>query len=180
MQCKKALEEAGGDIEKAVIMLRKQGAASAAKKGDRTLGAGIVSAYIHANGAVGSMVELGCETDFVSGNAEFKAFAYDIAMHIAAANPEFLKVEEITEEARQRAKEVFQKEIADMPNQPKPEMMETILAGKLDAYFKEKVLGEQLFIKNPELSINDLVNNAIQKFGEKIEVTRFVRFGLLS
>ncbi len=174
MQCKKALEEAGGDMEKAVIILRKQGAVAAAKKGDRTLGAGIIASYVHSNGKLGVMVELGCETDFVSGNPEFKTLAYDIAMHIAASNPEFLKKEEINEEVKQKATEVFAKEVEGKPE----EMKAQILQGKLDAYFKDKVLLEQPFIKNPDVTVGELINGAVQKFGEKTEITRFVRFGL--
>lgn len=174
MQCRKALEEAGGNFDKAVVILRKRGAEVAAKKADRTLGAGVVASYIHATGTVGTMVELYCETDFVSGNEEFKKLAYDIAMHIAASNPEFLKAEDITEDARNLAKEVFAKEV-----QGKPEAMkEKILEGKLKSYFSDKVLLEQPFIKNPELTIRTLVDNAIQKFGEKIEIGRFVRFSI--
>ncbi len=175
MQCKKALEEAGGDMEKAIIILRKQAGAGALKKGDRTLGAGIISAYVHANGRVGAMIELGCETDFVSGNAEFKQLAYDIAMHIAASNPEFLKAEDVSEDMKKKAMEAFQNEVEGKPE----DMKQKILEGKLASYLKDKVLLDQPFIKNPELTIGDLVTGAIQKFGEKTEIIRFTRFGLL-
>jgi elongation factor Ts len=174
MQCKKALEEAGGDMEKAIIILRKAGAASAAKKGDRTLGAGVIASYIHSNGSVGTLVELGCETDFVSGNAEYKALAYDIAMHIAASNPEFVSMEEVTDEAKKKVEEVLQKEVADKPDNMKTQILE----GKMQAYFKDKVLMEQPFIKNPDITIAELVNGAIQKFGEKTAIVRFTRFSL--
>src|SRR3954470_13282133 len=110
MQCKKALEEAGGDMAKALIILRKKSGEMGAKKGDRTFGAGTVQAYIHANGTVGAMVTLICETDFVSGNDEFKALARDISMHVAALNPKFLKKEDVTEEAKNTAKSVFMDE----------------------------------------------------------------------
>lgn len=171
MQCKKALEEAGGDEEKALILLRKKGAEIAAKKSDREFGAGAVAAYIHSNGMVGAMIELVSETDFVSNNAEFKTLAYDIAMHISASNPEFTRKDEIKEEDKAKAVEVFQAEVEGKPENLK----EQILAGKLDAYFKEKILLEQPFIKNPDLTIQQLIDNAIQKFGERIEVARFVR-----
>jgi elongation factor Ts len=174
MQCKKALEEALGDMDKALIILRKQGAASLAKKSDRSLGAGVITSYIHSTGAVGVMLELGCETDFVSGNSEFKALAYDIAMHIAATNPEFTRSEEINEESKSKAKEVFAKEVEDKPE----DMKEKILEGKLANYFKERVLMEQPFIKNPDLTIADLITGAVQKFGEKTELVRFVRYSL--
>jgi len=176
MQCKKALEEAEGDKEKAIILLRKKSSDIASKKADRTLGAGTIATYIHAGGTVGAMVELACETDFVSNNEEFKKLAYDIAMHIAAANPEFLRVEDITEDDKSRVREVFAKEVEESD---KPaDMKEKILQGKLDAYFGEKMLLGQTFIKNPDVTIGVLVEQAIQKFGEKTEITRFVRFAI--
>lgn len=176
MQCKKALEEAGGDSEKALIILRKKGGDIAAKKADRTLGAGVISAYIHGNGSVGAMVELSCETDFVSKNADFKALAYDIAMHVAASNPVYLKAEDIAEAEKAKAREVFAKEVEGKP----AAIQEKIMEGKLAAYFGEKTLLDQPFIKNPDLTVKGLVDSGIQKFGEKIELTRFARFGLSS
>ncbi|OHA17866.1 MAG: hypothetical protein A2836_03965 [Candidatus Taylorbacteria bacterium RIFCSPHIGHO2_01_FULL_45_63] len=172
MQCKKALEEAKGDVEKALIILRKKGAEIAAKKSDRTFGAGAVASYIHGNGTIGAMVELSAETDFVSGNEAFRSLAYDIAMHVAASAPEFLKNEDITMEKRQVALQVFEKEVLDKPEN----LREKILEGKLASYFKDKILLEQPFIKNPDLTIRQVIESAIQKFGEKIEVARFVRF----
>ena len=169
MQCKKALEEAGGDVAKAVVILKKKGADAAAKKADRTLNAGTIAAYIHATGTVGAMVEIACETDFVAKNPEFKQLAYDIAMHVAASKPEFLKKEDITKEARELAASVFEKEVSGKTK----DMKEKILEGKLAAYFSERVLLEQPFIKNPEVNISGLVDSAVQKFGEKIEVARF-------
>lgn len=172
MLCRKALEEAKGDIEKAKVILQRKGADAAAKKADRTLGAGTVASYIHHGGTVGVLVELSSETDFVSGNEAFKTLAYDIAMHIAASKPEFVKREDISAETLERAKEVLRKEVEGKPK----EMQEKILEGKLNSYFAEKILLEQPFIKNPDLTIQGLVDGAIQKFGEKIEVSRFVRF----
>jgi elongation factor Ts len=174
MQCKKALEDAGGDEEKALIMLRKKGAEIAAKKADRELGAGVVQAYIHSNGTIGAMVELVSETDFVSKNIEFKTLAYDIAMHISATNPEFIKKEEITAEAKAKAGEVFAAEVEGKPENLKAQILE----GKLDAYFKDKVLLEQPFIKNSDLTVAQLISNATQKFGERIEVARFTRMSV--
>lgn len=171
MQCRKALEEAGGDEEKALILLRKKGAETAAKKADRELGAGVVAAYIHSNGAIGAMVQLASETDFVSNNAEFKTLAYDIAMQVSATNPEFVKMDDISAEAKEKAKETFASEVEGKPE----ELKAKILQGKIDAYFKDKVLLDQPFIKNPDLTIGQLIENAIQKFGEKIEVAKFVR-----
>jgi elongation factor Ts len=172
MQCKKALEEAGGDMDKAVVILKKKGAEASAKKGDRTLNATQIAAYVHSTGTVGVMVEMGCETDFVARNPEFKQLAYDIAMHIAAAKPEFVKREDITAEARATAESVFAAEVEGKP----AEMKAKILEGKLSAYFSERVLLEQPFIKNPDLTIAGLLSEAVQKFGEKTEIVRFARF----
>ncbi len=175
IQCKKALEEAGGDMEKALVILRKKSGELSAKKADRTFAAGVVQAYIHANGSVAAMVELVSETDFVSGNDEFKTLARDIAMHVAASNPQFITKEEIDEKTRATAAEVFAAEVKDKPK----EMQEKILAGKLDTYFSEQVLMNQPFIKNPEMTIAGLIDAAMQKFGEKIAVARFSRFKVL-
>lgn len=175
IQCKKALEEAGGDMEKALVILRKKSGELSAKKADRTFGAGVVQSYIHANGSVGAIVELVSETDFVSGNDEFKTLARDIAMHVAASNPQFISKEEIDEKTRTTAAEVFAAEVKDKPK----EMQEKILAGKLDTYFSEQVLMNQPFIKNPDMTIAGLIDAAMQKFGEKIAVARFSRFKVL-
>lgn len=142
MQCKKALEETAGDIEKAKAFLLEKSAKDAEKKSDRTLGAGYVSAYVHSTGTVGAMVELMCETDFVAKNDEFKAIARDIAMHVSATNPSFLKPEDVT-------------------------------AGS-----EEQALLDQPFIKNPDITVLGLLQSATQKFGEKIEISRFVRFSV--
>jgi elongation factor Ts len=174
MQCKKALEEAGGDMEKAKIILRKISKQSADKKSGRTLGAGVVASYIHGNGSVGTMIELLCETDFVARNDDFKALARDIAMHITALAPEYLKMEEVREEDKTKAKELFEKDLAGKPK----EMHDKIMEGKLSSYFGEKVLLEQMFIKNPEVNIRALVEQAAQKFGERTEIGRFVRFSI--
>lgn len=179
MQCKKALEEAGGDIEKARVILRKKSGEIAAKKSDRTFGAGIVQAYVHSTGRVASLVELVCETDFVSGNEEFKALARDIAMHVTASNPKFLNKDEITDADKNTAKEVFLKEIADSGKKVPKEMEDKILEGKLATYFGEMVLLNQPFIKNPDLTIEALILAAGQKFGEKIAIARFNRFAVL-
>ncbi len=176
MQCKKALEEAEGDKEKALLLLRKKSGDIASKKSDRKLGAGTVQAYIHNSGTVGVMVELACETDFVAKNKDFVILAKDIAMHIAAMNPEFLNFEEITEENKIQVREMFEKEVADSD---KPEdIKEKILQGKIDAYFKEKVLLDQSFVKDPSITIESLIKQAVQKFGENTELVRFVRFSV--
>jgi elongation factor Ts len=175
MQCKKALEEAGGDSEKAKIILRKISKQSADKKSARTLGAGAVASYIHSNGSVGAIVELLCETDFVARNDEFKALAKDIAMHITALAPEYLRIEDVKEEDKVKAKELFEK---DMDASKPKEIRDKIMEGKLASYFSEKVLLEQAFIKNPELSIRSLVEQITQKFGERTEIGRFARFSI--
>lgn len=172
MLCRKALEEAVGDVEKAKVILKRRGAEAAAKKSDRTLGAGTVSTYLHQGGTVGSMVELSSETDFVSGNEDFKALAYDIAMQVAATSPEFVRREEISDAAKQSAKEVLMKEVEGKPE----DMKEKILEGKMNSYFADKILLEQPFIKNPEQTVQALIEAAIQKFGEKVEIARFVRY----
>ncbi len=174
MQCRKALEEAGGDMEKAIILLQKQSKGLSLKKASRSLGSGVVSSYIHGAGTVGVMLELLCETDFVAKNEEFKAMAYDIAMHIAATNPEYLKKEDISEEARAKVAEVLADEVKDKPEN----MREKILQGKIDAYFGERILLDQAFIKDQNVTIGGLIESAIQKIGERIEIGRFVRFSI--
>jgi elongation factor Ts len=176
MQCKKALEEAGGDMEKALVILRKHSKAAADKKADRVFGAGVVQAYVHSNSTVGALVELVCETDFVANNDDFKALARDIAMHATASGAEYLKATDIPAEAKVAATEVFKGEVEGKPENIKAQILE----GKLKAYFGEKTLLDQSFIKNPEVTIQGLIDSAIQKFGEKIEVARFVRFSVLS
>ncbi|MBI5457079.1 elongation factor Ts [Candidatus Kaiserbacteria bacterium] len=174
MQCKKALEEAGGDIEKAKVILRKISATIAGKKADRTLGAGTVAAYTHAGGAVVGVVVLGCETDFVSRNPEFGKLAYDIAMHVAAMAPQFRTKDDVKDEDVKAAKAVFEKEAANVPD----DMRQRAVDGKLDSYLKDKVLLEQPFVKDPTQTIRQLVESAVQKFGEKIEVVRFERLSV--
>jgi len=171
MQCKKALEDAEGDMAKALVILRKKSVEIAAKKGDRTLGSGTVGSYLHNTGSVGAMVVLRSETDFVSKNEEFRKLAYDIAMHIAASHPEYLNEGVISENDKLTARSVFEKEAEGKA----PEMKDKIIEGKLASYFKDKVLLNQPFIKNPEMTIQGLIDAAVQKFGERIEVESFVR-----
>lgn len=174
MQCKKALEETAGDMSKAVILLQKKGAGIAAKKADRNLNAGRVASYVHSTGNIATLVELLCETDFVAKNAEFGALAYNIAMQVAATNPQYLKMSDIPASVRMEAEEVFLKEVQDKPEN----MRAKILEGKTNAYFKDKVLLEQEYIKNPEITVNGLIEAFIQKFGERTEIGRFVRIGV--
>ena len=175
MQCKKALEEAGGDMEKAQVILRKKSGELSAKKGDRTFKAGTVQAYIHANGSVGAIVELDCETDFVANNEEFKIMARDIAMHVTATNPKFISSSDVTDADKKTAKSVFEEEVKGKP----AAMKEKILEGKLNAYFSEMVLLNQPFIKNPDQTVQALIDSAVQKFGEKTAIARFKRFKIL-
>ena len=173
MQCKKALEEAKGDVGKAMIYLQKKGAETAAKKADRILKSSRIVSYVHGVGSVGVLVELSSESDFVSKHEDFQKLAYDIAMQIAATNPAYIKKEDVNLEERNKVLEAFEDEVKNKPEA----MREKILSGKLDAFFKERILLEQDFIKDPSITVNTLIQNAIQKFGEKIEVARFVRFG---
>lgn len=176
MQCKKALEEAGGDKGKALAILRKKSGDIAAKKEGREFGAGVVESYIHNTKTVGVLVELSCETDFVARNEEFVALARDIAMHATAMNPEYVDDSQIGEEARAQATELFKKEVEESgkPADIKTKMME----GKLSSYFAERTLLAQPFVKNPDMTIKQLIDGGVQKFGEKIAVARFVRFAI--
>lgn len=174
MQCKRALEEAGGDIEKAKVILRKASAAIASKKADRELGAGIAAAYTHAGGAVVAAVVLACETDFVSKNEEFGKLAYDIAMHIAAMNPQFKTREDVKEEDIRAAREVFLSEVANVSEANR----DKALAGKIDSYLAERVLLDQSFVKDPSVTIRELISTAVQKFGEKVEIVKFTRLSV--
>ena len=175
MLCKKALEEAQGDMEKDLVILRKSSGAIAQKKADRTFNAGTIQSYVHSNGNIAVLLELNTETDFVANHVEFIALAKELAMHVAATNPKFLKKEDITEADMKSAKEVFENEVKD-----KPEAMRSkILEGKLATYFGEMVLLDQPFVKDPSKKILDLINEATQKFGEKIAIGRFIRYKVL-
>lgn len=174
MQCKKALEEAAGDMDKALIILKKKRSEAAEKKSDRELGAGTVGVYLHNTNEIAAMVLLACETDFVAKNEEFVSLARDIAMHVAAATPKYISKSDLDEGALQKAKEVFAAEIKDKPE----EMQEKILAGKLDSYFKDQILSEQPFIKNPDVTIGEMVSGAVQKFGENISIADVKRLSV--
>ena len=170
MQCRKALEEAGGDLKAAAVILKKHSAASALKKADRSLAAGTIGSYTH-DGIIGAMVLLSCETDFVAKNPEFGTLARELAMHVAATNPLYATPDDIPADAKQTATGVFQKEVADKPR----DMQAKILEGKIASYFRDQVLLEQPFIKDESKTVRDLLNAATQKFGERIEISRFVR-----
>lgn len=172
--CKKALEEAGGDIEKAVDILRKKGLAIAAKRAGKETKEGIIEAYIHANKKIGVLVEINCETDFVARTPDFQEFAHNVAMQIAATSPLCVSREEMPQDVLEREKRIYEEQLRD---QGKPEnVIPKILEGKLEKFYKETVLLEQPFIKNPEITIQDLLNELIAKTGEKIVIKRFARF----
>ena len=171
VQCKKALEEAEGDMDKAVIILKKRRAEAADKKADRELGAGAVGVYVHNTNEVAATVLLACETDFVSKNEEFIDLAKEIALHVAATDPKFISKAELPADAIEKAKEVFAPELEGKPE----DMKEKIMEGKLSSYFKDQILLEQDFVKNPEQTIGEMVTGAIQKFGENVSVAQIAR-----
>ncbi|MEA2114908.1 MAG: translation elongation factor Ts [Thermodesulfobacteriota bacterium] len=176
MDCKRALGETEGDLEKAVDLLRQKGLAVAAKRADRATSEGVVECYIHAGGKLGVMVEVGCETDFVAKTDDFQAFAKDIAMHVAAVNPVAVTREEVPAEMVEREKEIY---INQAKDSRKPDnIIEKIVSGKIEKYLSEICLMDQKFVKDPEhkLSIQDLLNELIAKMGENISVKRFARF----
>ena len=171
MQCKKALIEAEGDMDKAIIILKKKRSEAAEKKSDREFGAGAVGVYVHNTNEVATTVLLMCETDFVSKNEEFVALAKDIALHVAGTDPKFISRDELPEDALEKAKEVFAPELEGKPE----DMKEKIMEGKLSSYFKDQILMEQDFIKNPEVTIKDMIEGGIQKFGENINISEINR-----
>lgn len=174
MDCKKALSETGGDMEKAIDLLRQKGLAVAAKRADRATSEGIIQTYIHAGGKLGVMVEVNCETDFVAKTDAFIDFAKDISMHIAATNPVALKREEVPVDIAEREKAIYIQQALDSG---KPaNIAEKMVVGRMDKYFAEVCLLEQKFVKNPDLSIQDLLNDLIAKMGENISIKRFARF----
>lgn len=174
MDCKKALSETGGDMEKAVDLLRQKGLAVAQKRAGRATSEGIIETYIHAGGKLGVMVEVGCETDFVAKTDSFIDFAKDIAMHIAAVNPVALKREEVPAELVEREKAIYTQQALDSG---KPaNIAEKIVSGKMDKFFADVCLLEQKFVKNPDVSIQDLLNEIVASLGENITVKRFARF----
>lgn len=174
MDCKKALVEADGDMEKAIILLREKGLAKAAKKQSRSASEGIIESYIHGNGRIGVLVEVNCETDFVARNEEFKNFAKDIAMQVAASNPKYLSREDVPAEVIEKEKEILR---AQALNEGKPEkVVEKIVDGRIEKYYEENCLLEQPFIKDPDKKVSQLIMEKIAVIGENITVSRFVRF----
>jgi len=176
MDCKKALTETGGDMEKAVDWLRQKGLAVAAKRADRTASEGQVMAYIHAGGKLGVMVEVNCETDFTGKTDEFTQFARDVAMHIAASNPLCISEEDLPAELLEREREIYR---AQALEQGKPEkIVDKIIEGKLKKFKKESCLLSQPFVKDPDKTVEDLLNEMRAKTGENVQIRRFVRYQL--
>ena len=176
LDCKEALQEAGGDLEKAVDFLRKKGLATALKRAGRETTEGVVNSYIHAGGKIGVLVEVNCETDFVAKTEEFREFAKNLAMHIAATRPLGIEREDITEEIAKREEEVYRAQAVEMG---KPEkILDKIVQGKMDKFYKESCLLEQQYVKNTDLTIKDLTHEMVAKTGESISVRRFARYQL--
>jgi elongation factor Ts len=174
LDCKKALEECGGDMDKAIESLRKKGLAAAAKKAGRIAAEGVVDSYIHGNGRIGVLVEVNIETDFAAQNAEFRAFVKDVAMQIAAAKPEYVRREEVPEAVVDKEKEIIR---AQSEKEGKPAaVIEKMLAGRIEKYYKETCLLEQPWIKDQGKTIKDLLNERIAAIGENINIRRFARF----
>ena len=174
MDCKKALVESDGNMDKAIEYLREKGLAAAAKKAGRIAAEGIVDAYIHMGGKIGVLVEVNCETDFVAKTDNFKALVHDVAMHIAAANPQYVSKEEVPTANLAKEKEILR---AQAINEGKPEkIVDKMVEGRIEKYYKEVCLLEQPFVKDPDKSIKDLISEATVAIGEKISIRRFVRF----
>ncbi len=174
MKCKQALVDANGNVEEASTILRKQGEASAAKKADRDAKDGLIESYIHLGGKVGVLIEVNCETDFVARNDDFKAFVKDICLHIAAAAPTAVTREEMPADLVEKEREIASAQAAGKP----PMAVQKIVEGKLDKFFAQSVLLDQPFVKNPDITIRELVTNTIQKTGENIQIRRFTRYQL--
>lgn len=176
MDCKKALSATDGDLEKAIDFLREKGLAAAAKKADRVAAEGLVEAYIHGGGRIGVLVEVNCETDFVAKTDAFKELVKDIAMHIAATNPSYLKREEVPTAELEHEQAVLAEQAR---NEGKPEkIIEKMVAGRIEKYYKEVCLMEQPFVKDPDKTISDLITESIAKIGENISIRRFTRYQL--
>jgi elongation factor Ts len=176
MDCKKALEEAQGDLEKAIEILRERGIAKAAKKSGRTTDEGVVSSYIHPGDKLGVLVEINCETDFVARTDDFKNFVHDVCMQIAAANPLVIKREDLSEELVEKEKQIYHTQVI---NEGKPEkIVDKIVDGKMEKFYKEVCLLEQPFIRDQDQNISELLNAIIAKLGENITIKRFCRYRL--
>ncbi|HVT17492.1 MAG TPA: translation elongation factor Ts [Thermoanaerobaculia bacterium] len=176
MDCKSCLTEAAGDFEKAVDLLRKKGLAAAAKKAGRIAAEGAVGSYIHGAGKIGVLVEVNCETDFVARTDQFQELVRDIAMHVAAADPRFVSREEVSPEVLERERAIYRAQAA-VTGKP-PAVVERIVSGKVEKYYEESVLLEQPFIKDPDLTVGQMIAEKIGRIGENIQVRRFTRYRL--
>jgi elongation factor Ts len=174
MDCKQALTESKGDMEQAIVILRKRGASVAQKKATRVTSEGSVAQYIHAGGKIGVLVEVNCESDFVARTDDFKELVHDIAMHIAASDPKFIRKEDVTPEAYQREKDIYRAQAA-ATGKP-PQVVEKIVEGKMGKFYEEVCLYQQPFIKDQTMTILQLITTKIGKLGENISVKRFARF----
>jgi elongation factor Ts len=176
MDCKRALAEAGGNLDKAVEYLRRKGLAAAAKKADRVASEGAVAAYVHPGGKIGVLVEINCETDFVARTNEFQALVKDLAMQIAAANPRYLRPEEVSADELEKERDIYRRQALDSG---KPEkVVDRIIEGKMERFYSEVCLLEQAFVKDPDRKVADIVNDAIARLGENIQIRRFTRYHL--
>ncbi len=176
MDCKKALAESGGNLEKAVDYLRQKGLAAAARKVDRVAADGAVGAYVHPGGKIGVLVEINCETDFVARTAEFQALLKDMAMQVAAANPRYVRREEVSADELEKEKAIYCQQALESG---KPErVVEKIVEGKMDRFYSEVCLLEQAFIKDPDRKVSDIIHDAVGRLGENIQVRRFARYHL--
>jgi elongation factor Ts len=176
MDCKKALAETGGNLEKAVDYLRQKGLAAAAKKADRVAADGAVGAYVHPGGKIGVLLEINCQTDFVARTTEFQALLKDMAMQIAAANPRYVKREDVSADEIEKEREIYRNQALESGKAEK--FVEKIVEGKMERFYSEVCLLEQAFIKDPDRKVIDTINDAITRLGEKIEVRRFARYHL--
>ncbi len=173
MECKKALVESSGDFEKAIDLLRQRGLATAAKKAGRTASQGLIGSYIHMD-KIGVMIEVNCETDFVARTDDFKELVKDLAMQVAAANPAYLSREEVPQDVIEREKEIYRAQVTNKP----PQVVEKIVEGKLEKFFSDTCLVDQIFVKDPDKKVKDVITEKVSKVGENIVVRRFVRYQL--
>jgi elongation factor Ts len=174
MDCKTALSEVGGDMEKAIEFLRKKGLATAQKRAGRAMSEGTIQSYIHMNAKLGVMVEVNCETDFVAKNDDFKSFAKNIAMHIAASNPLGITAEDVPQAVIEKEKEIYRAQALELG---KPaNVLDKIVEGKLKKFYQDNCLMNQPYVRNPDISVADLLNELIVKIGENISIKRFVRY----
>lgn len=174
MECKAALNETQGDLDEAVTLLRKRGLARAAKRAGRSTSEGLIGSYIHMGGKIGVLIELNCESDFVARTDEFQALLKDLSMHIAAASPLYASQKDVAVEAVEREKEIYRSQLSDS-NKP-DHIIEKIVKGKLEAYYEQIVLVDQPFIKDPKITVGQLIATTVAKLGENITVSRFSRF----